>query len=373
MKRKKKKIIAGLFLLTFLLFAVLVVYFVLKCDKPPVSDLQWARESISKAKDKNAGMYSVKNLEHAEMLYDSAMVLWKTENEKFFLIRDYSLVRKYASEAQQLSKIAAINADSNSKELKNKICEEIKILQEKSISFQNNFKNLPVENYQKQYSKGKLLLAEAKIELENKNYSQAYKKTMESKYLIETSYNRNISLLNNYLSSSNLWKKWVKTTIDYSRKNKTSAIVIDKLARKCYLYINGNQTGQFDIELGKNWMGPKKYQGDKSTPEGNYKLTEKMENGKTKYYKALLINYPNEEDKKRFNSNKKNGTLSPDKKIGSMIEIHGHGGQGADWTDGCIALSNHDMDVLFKNCPVGTPVTIVGSMNTLEEYMKLNK
>jgi L,D-peptidoglycan transpeptidase YkuD (ErfK/YbiS/YcfS/YnhG family) len=47
--------------------------------------------------------------------------------------------------------------------------------------------------------------------------------------------------------------------------------------------------------------------------------------------------------------------------VGSLIEIHGDGGQGRDWTDGCVALSNSDMDRVFARARVGTPVTIVGT------------
>ncbi len=59
-----------------------------------------------------------------------------------------------------------------------------------------------------------------------------------------------------------------------------------------------------------------------------YKIIEKKQNGQTKYYKALLLNYPNEDDKKRFLANKKNGIISKDAKIGNLIEIHGNGGKG---------------------------------------------
>ena len=47
--------------------------------------------------------------------------------------------------------------------------------------------------------------------------------------------------------------------------------------------------------------------------------------------------------------------------IGGLIEIHGHGGRGTDWTNGCIALSDAEMDRLFAAVFVGTPVTIVGT------------
>ena len=61
---------------------------------------------------------------------------------------------------------------------------------------------------------------------------------------------------------------------------------------------------------------------------------------------------------------------SPLPSNGAMIEIHGHGGKGIDWTEGCIALTNNDMDNLFNIVKVGTPVTIVGSMQSLRQILR---
>ena len=57
-----------------------------------------------------------------------------------------------------------------------------------------------------------------------------------------------------------------------------------------------------------------------------------------------------------------------DASIGDLIEIHGDGGKGGNWTQGCVALKNSDMDILFKYVSKGTPVTIIGSTLTLEEF-----
>jgi len=102
-------------------------------------------------------------------------------------------------------------------------------------------------------------------------------------------------------------------------------------------------------------------QGDKSTPEGHYKILEKKQNGQTSYHRAFLLDYPNDADKKRFTLNKKNGIIHQNASIGNLIEIHGSGGKGTDWTDGCVALRDSHMEELFALCPVGTRVTIVGS------------
>jgi murein L,D-transpeptidase YafK len=123
------------------------------------------------------------------------------------------------------------------------------------------------------------------------------------------------------------------------------------------------------VELGANWVGDKMQQGDKSTPEGVYRILDKKQNGQTRYHRAFLLDYPNEEDKRRFSLNKKNGTLEQDAEIGSHIEIHGRGGKGIDWTDGCIALTDSDMEQIFQMCPVGTRVAIVGSTKSLDELL----
>jgi murein L,D-transpeptidase YafK len=99
-----------------------------------------------------------------------------------------------------------------------------------------------------------------------------------------------------------------------------------------------------------------------ATPEGMYKVTRKLEGSKTKYYKALLLDYPNEEDKARFREEIENGSLPRNAKIGGLIEIHGDGGKGIDWTEGCVALTNKEMDIVYRLAKVGTPVTIVGSI-----------
>ena len=90
----------------------------------------------------------------------------------------------------------------------------------------------------------------------------------------------------------------------------------------------------------------------------------------TKYYKALLIDYPSKEDIKRFEYEKRQKMLPISAQIGNSIEIHGEGGKGVDWTDGCIALQNSDMDILFDQSKKGMQITIVGSINPIEEVLK---
>lgn len=157
------------------------------------------------------------------------------------------------------------------------------------------------------------------------------------------------------------WQQLVAETIARSKAEGSTALIIDKLKRKLHVYSAGNRIATFDAELGAKGLKQKLHAGDQATPEGRYRVTEARGPGRTKFYKALLLDYPNAEDRARYAFGKKTGAVPLRAGIGSLIEIHGDGGQGRDWTDGCVALTDGDMDKVFARSRVGTPVTIVGT------------
>jgi hypothetical protein len=157
-----------------------------------------------------------------------------------------------------------------------------------------------------------------------------------------------------------MWKSWVAGTVEDSRRDGATAFVVDKLEGVLTVYRAGKPAREFSVGLGMNGFSDKLHSGDNATPEGRYKIIKKIP--RSQFYKALLINYPNDEDKARFERAKKEGRLEAGTGIGGLIEIHG-GGQDS-LTRGCISLEDDDMDVLFGLAAVGTPVTIVGSLTT---------
>lgn len=158
------------------------------------------------------------------------------------------------------------------------------------------------------------------------------------------------------------WRSMVEETIAESARSGGSAFVVDKLARRLDVYSDGRKVLSFRVELGAKGLRQKMHSGDKATPEGRYRVVQVRSHGQTRYYKALLLNYPNAEDMARFAEGKRRGQIPKSVGIGSLIEIHGDGGRGKDWTDGCIALTNKEMDSLFRYASVNTPVTIVGTI-----------
>lgn len=159
-----------------------------------------------------------------------------------------------------------------------------------------------------------------------------------------------------------LWRSWSDNAIRESRLTGLSVIVVDKLRRRLTVYRGGERVVSFAAELGANGLQRKAHSGDRATPEGAYRVVDRKEGRRTNFYKALLIDYPNDEDRERFATGKRVGTIPRRAGIGSLIEIHGDGGEGRDWTDGCVALANQDMDWVYDRAPIGTLIVIVGTV-----------
>lgn len=159
-----------------------------------------------------------------------------------------------------------------------------------------------------------------------------------------------------------MWSGQVSETLAMSRRDAVTVVVVDKAARRLHVYRRGRQVETFGAELGTAGLAPKRHAGDNATPEGQYRVTTLKTGAATRYYKALLLDYPNAADRRRYQLERAAGAIGPGVGIGGLIEIHGHGGRGRDWTEGCVALRDRDMDRLLELVDVGTPVTIVGRM-----------
>jgi hypothetical protein len=329
-----------------------------------------AREILSEARKSNAGTYSKKLYTDAKIFYDSAMLNWQRENKRFIYFRHYDKVIKFADLSVKKANEAIDNSVKTSSNLKVKLKLKIESLNDLVGQIDDLFNTYPLTSeIRSRISRGKIMLKEAEIVYNNGQYIQANRKITDAEYLLTESYEYASTNLKNYFNSFSVWERWVEKTLNESKKNRDYSIIIDKFSRKCYIYLNGSKKYEFDAELGKNWVGDKRTRGDMATPEGMYKITKKFDGGKTKYYKALLLDYPNDEDKEKFRSDIERGVLPASAKIGGLIEIHGNGGKGIDWTEGCIALTDNEMDVVFKVVKVGTPVTIIGSMVKLKDVV----
>ena len=310
----------------------LIIFLLIRLTpQPPKGDIDNARELLSKAESNRADTYSKKQFNQARIYYDSAMVNWRKENKKFIFLRNYEKVSSFAQLSAKKANEASNNSIASTSDLTVKINQKITALNELVEEINKLFTTYPLTSeIRSRISRGKLLLNEGEIAYNKGQYMQANRKITDAEYLLTSSYDNATSNLKNYFKSYSVWKNWVEKAKSESRKNKDYAIVIDKFSRKCVIFHNGTKKYEFDTELGKNWVGTKRVKGDKATPEGIYKIAKKLDSRETKYYKALLLDYPNEEDKARFQAEIDRGSLPKNAKIGGLIEIHGNGGKGID-------------------------------------------
>lgn len=131
-------------------------------------------------------------------------------------------------------------------------------------------------------------------------------------------------------------------------------IVVKKAERRLYLMRGDAPLRSYKIALGYQPTGHKRRQGDGRTPEGRYYIDQRSD--ASRYHKALHISYPREEDRLR--------ALREGIDPGGMIMIHGQpAGQRerrtGDWTFGCIAVSNMEIDEIWSFTEKGTPVEIL--------------
>lgn len=159
------------------------------------------------------------------------------------------------------------------------------------------------------------------------------------------------------------WQQMAKDTITWSRIHRTSAIVVSKADRVLTLYRNGQKIVSYPVRLGFNGIREKRYQGDGATPEGRYRVSSKRGQGQTQFYRALVLDYPNEEDRRRYRLERKTGQIPASRAIGGQIEIHGVENELMAQTLGCVMLDNPQMILLFDRVEKGTPVTIVGALH----------
>ncbi|MBK8609741.1 MAG: L,D-transpeptidase [Chitinophagaceae bacterium] len=155
-------------------------------------------------------------------------------------------------------------------------------------------------------------------------------------------------------------------TADKTPKNTTDNpyyIIVDKSDYELYVYDEEGWYATYPIVFGSKDLSDKMREGDKKTPEGEFKvILKKIHN---KWGPELLLDYPNEASVRKFNERKAKGIVPKNAKIGNGIAIHATRPQEEwtidnfqNWTDGCVSVKYTEMKDLYSYIPVGTPVTI---------------
>jgi len=158
-------------------------------------------------------------------------------------------------------------------------------------------------------------------------------------------------------------ERLVNKRIFRSEPTGTVYLVVDKSDYELKVYDDEGWYATYPVVFGNKNLADKMMEGDRRTPEGNFKIISKKKH--EKWHKMLMLDYPNKDSWAKFNERKANGTIPKSSKIGGGIAIHGTWPNDnivvddfTNWTNGCIALKNDDLDELETFLPIGTQVSI---------------
>jgi lipoprotein-anchoring transpeptidase ErfK/SrfK len=336
---------------------------ILGCSASPIPpEVKLAEEQEHNLWKAEAPVYAPAEYNHYLILFRQAKEDLNKEKSKFAWFQDYQIVQSEFRDVLQtgytmlekilkqksLKKESTFNQISS---LKNKI-ETLKGLTEMINEGRLARKDL---------IKAELLLSEATSRYENNDYAAAENKIKNSSGFIKVAEDAILPIFQRYADRNhiNKWQRMAQETIAESKNKGVPVIIVNKSKRVLVLYKNGVPFKKYNVGLGRNGSLDKLHAGDNSTPEGEYRVIKKIP--VSRYHKALLINYPNEDNRKNFISAKKKGLIPAGARIGGLIEIHGGGKDSM--TYGCIAMDNNEIDDIFSLVPVGVKVTIVGAVD----------
>ena len=322
--------------------------------------IELARRNLSIAKGNEGSRYAPQKFADAEGSFNVLLFEWHFQNNRFFPLRDYRRIKALAQQVDTLSRLSSRIAKNTRDSLQSAAVIQRDELRNAVKKFKEEFGDLPMTAiHQENLTQSELVLSEAVDAQQRGDYLRACNLFAIGIDRIATTSLELKKVLSAYLDGFSQWSMWAEQTIAWSKKRHRPAIVIEKLAHVLAIYQNGKLASQMPIELGAHWIGDKVRQGDRATPEGRYFIRRKKT--ATRYHKALEIDYPNAEDRKLYKAAMKTISYSTGFVLGGNIEIHGKGGKLCNWTDGCAALSDADIDKLYSIVLVGTPVTIIGT------------
>ena len=158
-------------------------------------------------------------------------------------------------------------------------------------------------------------------------------------------------------------RRIVKRNLFNSEPTGTVFILVDKSDYELRVYDDEGWYATYPVVFGSTSLDDKMMEGDRKTPEGTFKILGKKPH--EKWHKMLLLDYPNKESWQKFRERKAQGIIPKTARIGGGIAIHGTWPNDdlvvddfTNWTQGCIALRNEDLDEIFEYVPLGTKVII---------------
>ncbi|MHB8079527.1 MAG: L,D-transpeptidase family protein [Candidatus Krumholzibacteriia bacterium] len=334
----------------------LLLSFLAGCQEPPVGALQTAKLALDTAQRAGGIIYAEPAYRAAETLQRAGMLEVARQKGRLAPFRDYTLGTTLLGLAVDQANRAGQHARDRTHSLERLASGDIGALESQLSAYRQSLdSSLTLFHVERYYSDATMALQTARRLFTKGEFAAARRETARGRGFLRR--------MARALAESDtaeapflaMWRRWIDETVSGSRASGGHAVIVDKGRHRAYLLRSGRIVETYRCDLGYNSARQKMYAGDGATPEGKYHVSNVIT--RSRYFKALRIDYPNADDLRRHADARRRKQVRGS--VGGLIEIHGEGGRNEDWTMGCVALSNHDMEDLMRKVGVGTPVTIV--------------
>jgi L,D-transpeptidase-like protein len=343
----------------------LLLFLLAACGRSPLDRLEAARKAMALAGEAGGVTRAPELCGAAQAAMVRAEAEVRVQQKRFSLARDFGEADRLVAQAHLAAERCAARARAARDRARERASRELDDLQAWVARVTSLARHAPGSaRIREELRQAEIGLGEGRASFARDQFERASDAAERGRAAVTMAVDDLDRFFSEFLASPrrDLWRRWVSETLRRSRRDGAAVILIDKLRRQLLLMRGDEEIASYPVDLGTGGMDSKTHAGDAATPEGRYRVTEVRGPGQTHYYRALLIDYPNAEDRARYRKLVRAGDVSRRQGIGSLIEIHGQGGRDQDWTEGCVALENTDMDELTKIARVGTQVTIVGTI-----------
>ena len=331
--------------------------------RPPVLERARALAAYEEASRASGARFAPEELAAADALLREGLLQYSRQESRFYPLREF----RPATAALEAARRAAIDAERQGDARRDDALasaadavQQVRALEAHARALVA-VTTLPAAQ-RTHLASARMQLSEAQALLDAGDAAAAEERARQSESELRLALGPALAAAERFTSAEQVatWRRWIEETRRHSRLTGEPAILVLKEKNLLVLLVRGEPLRRYAAEVGANALGSKRQRGDRATPEGRYRIVEKKDVGRSSYHRALLLDYPNAADRERFEAAKRRGEIPRSALIGGQIEIHGEGGRGQNWTDGCVALANADIDDLFARVRPGTRVAIVG-------------
>jgi lipoprotein-anchoring transpeptidase ErfK/SrfK len=331
--------------------------------RKPVLERAAALAAYEEASGEPAARFAPDEMKAADEALRDALFQYSRQESRLFVLRDF----RPAAAAFGAARAAAIDAERQGDARRDdalavaaEAVQKARVLEAHALALVAVTTLPPAQRTHLQSAR--LAVREAQAHLDGGDAAKAEERARQAEAELRMALGPALAAAERYTAKDQvaIWRRWIEETRRHSLLTGEPAILVLKEKNLLILLARGEPARSYAAEVGANALGVKRQKGDRATPEGRYRVVEKKDVGRSTYHRALLLDYPNAADRERFAAEQRRGEIPRGAAIGGLIEIHGDGGRGQNWTDGCIALANGDMDDLYRRVAPGTRVTIVG-------------